>query len=153
MIVHVPEEKDVAPPSVSLMIALVAFATAVIPGGVQEETFWFEPAKPTIQELPFRIFGVRELNVTVVDVWALFDAVDPTASVLQFVTEFADVLDRDSPTISEAFVHVPEPVSEDDRDTLQPILAAPVVPPEGVATVAILVHPEGRDGAVVLPER
>ena len=108
---HVPEEKDVTPPFVSLMIALVAYVTAVIPEGVQDETPWFEPAKPTIQELPLRILGVRELNVTVVDVWALFDDVDPTASVLQFATVFADVPDRDSPTISEAFVHVPEPVS------------------------------------------
>ena len=106
MIVHVPEEKDVTPPSESMMIALVAFVTAIIPVGVQEETLWFEPAKPTIQELPSRILGVMELNETVVDVWALFDDVDPTTNVLQFVTVSADVPDRDSPTISEAFVQV-----------------------------------------------
>ena len=75
------------------------------------------------------------------------------ASVLQFETASTDVPERDSPTISDALDHVPEPVSEGDRDTLQPILAAPAVPPEGVATVAILVHPEGREGAVVLPDR
>jgi hypothetical protein len=77
----------------------------------------------------------------------------PIPFVLQFIVAFAPVPEYEIPTTRVAVVHVPDPVSALEVETLHPILTAKfdaAVPPL-VATVAIVVQPEGSAGIVVVP--
>ena len=128
-------------------MALPTVTSLVIPVGAQSATLVEFAPSPITQSLAFVSVMAGKLNEVLP--LAPLEANPPIPVVLQFAVAPTLVPEYEIPTTMPAFVQVPDPVSEDELETLQPTRNEVVLR----LCVVTFVQPLGSVGGVLLTAR